>query len=114
MSYRRIRPPQTPFVLAVEVSGLGWIVVSALIANSFLAAVLVVLSITLGVKVLVSPARSRWLAGASTMDTMVGGTLGGFLGGITTAIVGIHGSHTAMALMTASMAGMVGGVFGGR
>ncbi len=52
--------------------------------------------------------------GVSTMDTMVGGTLGGSLGGITTAIVGIHGSHTAMALMTASMAGMVGGVFGGR
>lgn len=73
MSYRRIRPSQTPFVLAVEVSGLGWIVVSALIANSFLAAVLVVLSITLGVKVLVSRPWIPWWA--ARWEGLSGGSL---------------------------------------
>lgn len=42
-----------------------------------------------------------------------GGAAGGFAGGIVTAIWGIPGAHTAMALMTASMAGTVGGVLGG-
>ncbi len=114
MSYRRTRLPQTPFVIAVEIAGLGWVMVSLLIANSLVTAVLVILGIALAMRVFISFERSRWLAGGSVMDTMVGGTLGGFLGGITTALVGVHGAQTGMALMTASMAGMVGGVFGGR
>lgn len=114
VSYRRTRPPQTPFLIGVEVAGTGWILVTWMIANTLAAAIIVVVGTALTVRACETCDRTGWSGGGSmAMDAMVGGTAGGFFGGIAAAILGIHGANTAMALMTASMAGMVGGTLGG-
>ena len=107
------RPVPAPGLVGLVLAGVGWIVVSGVIVNAFATAILVVVGMALGVRVCLPHRGTWWPGGSVTMETMVGGTAGGFAGDIVTAIWGIPGAHTAMALMTASMAGMVGGVLGG-
>lgn len=114
MARNRVAWYPRPFALGLETAGIGWILAAWLIPNSLIAAVLTVLGMV------VAPhwgaaERAHWHVGAGmeTMEMMVGGTLGGFLGDLTAAVMGLPGTATAMALMTASMVGMVGGVLGG-
>lgn len=107
------RSAPAPGLVGLALAGVGWSVVSGVIVNAFATAIIVVVGMALGVRVCLPHRGTRWPGGSVTMETMVGGTAGGFAGGVVTAIVGIPGAHTGMALMTASMAGMVGGVLGG-
>ncbi len=107
------RSVPAPGLVGLALAGVGWVAVFGVMPNTFATAIIVVVGMVLGMRVFLPRRGTRWPGSSVAMETMVGGTAGGFAGGIVTAILGIPGTHTGMALMTASMAGMVGGVLGG-